>query len=347
MSPIHFPTTMATTPQRQRGLSLVEIMIAVTLGLVLMTGVVQFFVGNKQAYKVQQSINGLQENGRYALRQVTDSLRMADHWGGVDGADISGSPVVVGIGGCDAAWILKSDEGLQGYEGAANPPLPAGCVNNADYVANSDAFVVRHASGNYLTSTSVSSGSNASEIWVRAAVGRRGRLFTGGNITSLPADLYDAGNVDAVGLYNYPYRVSAYFIRPCSAKAGTACATTDDGGRPVPTLTSLTLVGDQLIEQPLANGVEQMQLEYGVDANLDTNVEFYATAAQVTAASQWNRVASIRVSLIVRADERSKILDTSSYTLPGGYVFTPVGDAQYYQRKVFTSVVQIRNRSRF
>ncbi len=347
MSPIHFPTTMATTPQRQHGISLVEIMIAITLGLVLMTGVIQFFIGNKQAYKMQQSINGLQENGRYALRQITDSLRMADHWGGVDGADINGSPIVTGTGGCDAAWILNIGEGLLGYEGAANSPLPAGCIDNADYVADSDAFVVRHAGGNFFTSANASSGTNASGIWLRVAVGRRGRLFRGADITSLPADLYNAADADAVGLYNYPYRISVYFIRPCSAKAGTACTATDDGGRPVPTLTSLTLVGDQLIEQPLANGVEQMQLEYGVDANLDTNVEFYATAAQVTAANQWNRIASIRVSLIVRADERSKILDTNNYTLPSGYVFTPVGDAQRYQRKIFTSVVQIRNRSRF
>lgn len=340
------PCISTAAPRSQHGVSLIEIMIAVTLGLILMAGVIQFFVGNKQAYKRMEGINGLQENGRYALRQITDSLRMADHWGGVESGDIGGSPSVSGIGSCDAAWILKVSEGLMGYEGAATPPLPSGCVASADYVADSDIFVVRHAGGNYQTSAVVKAGSSEDKIWVRSAVSRRAQLFAWNNISGLASDLYDATDEDAVGLYNYPYRLTAYFIRPCSAKTGSTCTASSDGGQPEPTLTSLTLVGTTLKEQALANGVEQMQLEYGVDTNLDTNVEFYATAAQVTAASQWDNVSSIRVSLVVRASVRSTIADTSSYTLPGGYVFTPTGDAQNYPRKVFTSVVQIRNRSR-
>lgn len=332
--------------QRQSGLSLVELMIAITLGLILTTGLVQFFIGNKQAYSTQIALNGLQESGRYALRQVTDSLRLADHWGGVEGGDVSGSPVASGIGACDSAWIVDPNNGLMGYEGGAASPLPSGCVATSDYLPDTDVFVVRNAGGDFVTSATVKSGSNASALWVRTAVGRRAELFQGSNISSLDSDLYDASDEDAVGLYNYPFQIKAFFIRPCSAKSGAACTANDDGGRPIPTLTSLSLVGNQLTEQALANGVEQMQIEYGIDTNQNDNVEFYTTADQVTANNQWPRVASVRISLVVRSDKRTKTKDTSSYTLPGGYVFTPVGDAQYFRRKVFTSVVQIRNRSR-
>jgi len=332
--------------RRQRGLSLVEIMVALTLGLILTTGVIQLFVSNKRAYEVQTATNGMQENGRYAMKLLTDSLRAADHWGGVESSDVGGSAAVSGIGSCDATWILNVAEGIRGYEGvSATSPLPSGCIAAADYVANSDAVVVRHGGGEYQSTGTVKAG-NGSEVWLRTAVGRRAQLFSASSIAGLPTDLYDAADEDAVGIYNYPYQVTAYFLRPCSGKLGGACAASDDGGRPIPTLTRLTLLNGRLQEQAMVNGVEQMQIEYGVDTDLDTNADFYADAATVSAANQWNRVASVRLTLIVRSDERGSIPDTNTYILPGGNSYAPPADAQQYQRKVFSSVVQIRNRSR-
>ena len=96
----------------------------------------------------------------------------------------------------------------------------------------------------------------------------------------------------------------------------------------------------------MVNGVEQMQIEYGVDADLDNNADFYANAKTVSDANQWNRVASVRLTLVVRSEERGSIPDTGTYNLPGGNTYPVPTDAQMYQRKVLTSVVQIRNRSR-
>jgi type IV pilus assembly protein PilW len=334
------------TPRRQSGLTLIEIMVAMTLGLILLAGVIQLFVSNKRAFEVQTATNGMQENGRYAMKLLTDSLRAADHWGGVESSEVGGTAAVSGLGSCDAAWILNYKEGIRGYEGAsATPPLPSGCIDPADYVANTDVFVVRHGGGEYQPTAVVTDG-NASDVWLRTAVGRRARLFSAGAIGSLPTDLYDAGNEDAVGIYNYPYQVEAYFVRPCSGKLGAACASTDDGGRPLPTLTRLALLNGTLQEQAMVGGVEQMQLDYGVDADLDNNADFYTDAATVSAAGQWNRVASVRLTLVVRSGERSTLADTTTYNLPDGTTYTAPADAQMYQRKLFTSVVQIRNRSR-
>lgn len=330
----------------QRGMSLVEIMVAMTLGLILTAGVIEMFVSNKRAYQVQTAANGMQENGRYAMKLLTDSLRAADHWGGVESSEVGGGAAVSGVGGCDATWILNVAEGIRGYEGVSGtPPLPSSCINAADYVANSDAFVVRHGGGEYQSTATVKGG-NGSDVWLRTAVGRRAQLFSAASIASLPTDLYDAADEDAIGIYNYPYQVTAYFLRPCSGKLGTACAASDDGGRPIPTLTRLTLLNGRLQEQAMVNGVEQMQIEYGVDADLDNNADFYADAAVVSAANQWNRVASVRLTLVVRSEERGSIPDTDTYNLPGGNTYKPPTDAEQYQRKVLTSVVQIRNRSR-
>jgi prepilin-type N-terminal cleavage/methylation domain-containing protein len=327
------PYYMTSMPKSQRGLSLIEVMIAITLGLILLAGLAQFFVGNKRSYQVQQAINGLQENGRYAMRVVSDSLHMADHWGGVEANLVSGTPPVTGIGGCDAAWILNVAEGIRGYEGGAAVPMPAGCVDAADYQANTDAFVVRHAGGTYFPGADAVASGNA--IWVNPDIGFSGTLSTGTVVSP----------VDRNGLYHYPYRVSLYYIRPCSNPAGANCAATDDGGSPIPTLVRLNLEGNQLTKQALVSGVEQMQLEYGVDTNGDNDANFYAPAAAVTA-SQWARVVSARISLVVRADQRGSLADTTTYALPGGFNYTPAANDQLFARKVFTRIVQIRNRSR-
>lgn len=321
--------------QKQTGLSLVEVMIAITLGLILLAGLIQFFIGSKQSYQVLGSINGMQENGRYALRVISDSLHAADHWGGVESDDVGGTPAVTGIGSCNAAWILDTAEGIRGFEGAASAPLPTGCIAAADYLANTDAFVVRHAGGTYFPGATANANASGANIWVNTTIGGSAILSAGSAIAV----------TDVNGLYHYPYNVDAYFIRPCSVRAGTACAATDDGGKPIPTLVRLTLQGNTLVEQTLVSGVEQMQIEYGVDTNADTNADFYASASAITNA-QWAQVASVRISLVVRSDQRGKIADTSTYTLPGGYSHTPATSDQSYARKVFTRLIQIRNRSR-
>jgi type IV pilus assembly protein PilW len=66
---------------RQLGLSLVELMIAITLGLVLMAGVVQMFVSSKTVYTTQQNLTRIQETGRLAIEFLSRDLRMAGNMG--------------------------------------------------------------------------------------------------------------------------------------------------------------------------------------------------------------------------------------------------------------------------
>ncbi|MEE4380295.1 MAG: PilW family protein [Candidatus Competibacteraceae bacterium] len=65
--------------KRQRGLTLVEIMVALTLGLLLIAGLLQLFVGSRQTYRAQENLSRLQENGRYALEYVNRTLRLAGY----------------------------------------------------------------------------------------------------------------------------------------------------------------------------------------------------------------------------------------------------------------------------
>ncbi len=62
---------------KQQGLSLVELMIAITIGLVLMTGVVQMFLSSKTVFTTQQGLSRLQETGRLAVEFMSRDLRQA------------------------------------------------------------------------------------------------------------------------------------------------------------------------------------------------------------------------------------------------------------------------------
>jgi len=66
-----------TMPYRQRGLSLVELMIALTLSLVLLAGVIQVMSSSKQSYILEDGMSRMQENARYALDRIASDLSTA------------------------------------------------------------------------------------------------------------------------------------------------------------------------------------------------------------------------------------------------------------------------------
>lgn len=64
---------------RQQGLSLVELMIAMSISLVIILGVTQVFVASKRTYNLQNGIGSLQENGRFALDSLSHSIGLAGY----------------------------------------------------------------------------------------------------------------------------------------------------------------------------------------------------------------------------------------------------------------------------
>lgn len=344
-------STPANASCRQLGLTLIEVMIAITISLIMLAGVIQLFVSNKQSYRIQEGINSLQENGRFALQFVSSSLRMADNWGGIKSSLIAAAPIagITGKGSCNSTWISTVTTGFRGYTGlgAGATQLFADCIAAADYVAGSDLFVVRYAGADFVQTGALLPNS----FYIRSAVGHRAALFKGSAVSGLPTDIYDSANPDAVGFFNYLYTTELYFIRPCSNPAGASCTASDDGGNPIPTLVKYTLTTvNTWVPQPLAEGVEMMKLEYGI-ASAATSIDTAQYVDATTAAANWNLVRSVRVTLVVRANERDVgYTDSTAYTLPDGTAagtsYTPGTAAANYRRKVFTTVVQIRNRSR-
>jgi len=63
----------------QRGLSLIEVLIALMLGVFLLGGVIQIFIINRQTYRTQENLARLQEDGRFALDLLNRYVRLAGY----------------------------------------------------------------------------------------------------------------------------------------------------------------------------------------------------------------------------------------------------------------------------
>lgn len=115
---------------RSGGFSLIELMLALALGLVVVTGIVQLFVGNSQTYAVLAGQSRLQENARFAFDFISRAAQTAGYWGCAP----ERANVVKVVGGV-ANWNLIPEydflQAVQGYEGGVTPlttlpndPLP-------------------------------------------------------------------------------------------------------------------------------------------------------------------------------------------------------------------------------
>ncbi len=322
------------TLHKQSGLSIVELMVAITLGTILLAGILQIFVFNKRSFEITQDLSHVQESARIGIQVLSKSIRNADHWGSVDLAAVSsvGTIAVAASGACDKNWALNGN-GVVGYEGAATIPAAASCLGkSANYQANSDILVLRYADASQLTGTPASG-----TLYLRSNPENKAVIFDGADLATAKAQV-----PDGTMIYNYGYQAEMFVVRKC-AQADTSgnCI----AGSP-PALVRVRLgAGPKMTEQVLVEGIEQMQLQYGLDVNGDLLVDRYVGAGSVT---NWQNVVAVRVALLARSRELDLEIDNTAAfsTALLDYTYTvPANDsARRYRRMVMQRDIFIRNR---
>ncbi len=73
--------TAGVQARLQQAFSLVELMIAMAVGLLLVLAVIQVFLASRQSFVVQQEMAALQENARFVLSRLSRDLRQAGMFG--------------------------------------------------------------------------------------------------------------------------------------------------------------------------------------------------------------------------------------------------------------------------
>ena len=324
------------SPQKRKGFTLVEMMVAMTLALILSLGISQLFLSNKQTSTVTRNLGKMQDNLRTANHFLTGAIHMAGQWGGIENTRfISGSMSFSGIGSCNSQWVQNFSEGLRGYNGALTTSnvsnLPSGCLSN--YLPNTDVLVVRYAdSASMLEDSKLSAAGDKATIRTRidANKGFTGRLF---KASDGPPDSKSSATL------NMPLRVDMYYLKRCSETLGNGnCANT------VPALARITLSDLNVIDQVLVEGIENLQFEFGLDTNLTGFPNEYKAAHQVP---NWRRVTSVRVAMMARSVQKDPHhQDSNTYHLSNDTSsFQPAESDRQFYRKLILQTVEIKNRT--
>jgi prepilin-type N-terminal cleavage/methylation domain-containing protein len=313
-----FPT------RSQTGFSLIELMVALLLGLLLMSGIIAVYLESKRGFVQDEAIARVQENGRYALRLLSREIAMAGFLGGVTELDKITSPAV---SDCQT-WLLDPDEVIEVYDDADGNETAAfnDCFGAAIDGADTDILAVRRASDIPL----IDDGEWETGFTGLTATRHYLNTFGDGLKTAaieLGSDL-DTGELTSPGstadVWAYYGRI--YYIG------------TENG---VPSLCVRSV--ENPAQTCLVNGVESLQLELGVDTDGDAIPDEFVSdrVADEPGAVDADTVLSMRVHLLVRslAPVRTSAAESRTWNL-GNQTLTT--NDQFY-RRVFTATVPRNN----
>ena len=340
-----------TARRRLGGFTLVEILIAVAIGLFLTAGLIQVYLANKQTYRFNEALARIQENGRFALQRIAADLRMAGFFGckgdssatsRVDATSpdfnpslhdfittpaLEGEDSPSGVAGDPDAFTLRGGAGsnlfVLGHGGAgreSDPIIVKGSITRVREligdIANRVADIVLVSdclAGDIFQVTSLAANSSDSSL---LGFSGPGASRTPGNVAGLALS-----KVYGRGALLYPLRVVRYQVPP--GTEGLYRAEND------------ATIGDELIE-----GVENLQLTYGEDTDGDGSANRYVSASAVT---DWGLVVSARVGLLLHSMEGGLTSDP-----PQGFDVNGVADSCPSGKicQLLSTTVTLRNRAR-
>ncbi|MFC3114316.1 PilW family protein [Cellvibrio fontiphilus] len=354
--------------KKQLGLSLIELMIAITLGLILITGVLQVFISSKTVYTTQQALSRIQETGRLAVDFLARDIRMAGYMGC---ASRSSEMKVSNMLNNSSSYQYDFTTSIMGYT-AAN--LPANHGLSPLPKADTDFFVLRGAygSGVAITKNNMSGTLFANNTGVEADACSDGgdrvsgicegdilvvtdctkaRVFqvvnlqtvqgsTEMNVVHSGNNSYSPGNANASwggnsGSDDEKFKPGSEIL---SATSITYFIATGTSGRP--SLWQNT----NGVNLELLEGVEDMSVRYGVDSNDDFVPDNYRLASEIVNASDWEKVVALRVELLVASIDDGVIPEMQKYSFEGEDDIEP-DPADRRLRQVFSTTVGIRTRS--
>ncbi|WP_434664230.1 PilW family protein [Aeromonas sp. NJAU223] len=327
---------------KSRGFTLVEWLIAMLIGVFLVGGGLSIFVASRATTEDAFDQSELQENGRIAMRMLTQDLKWAGFWG-----DYTGSPMKEeqGMTLSSGSTLLATDDCSDNLGGGSLPPRKTdnrafraiwgaridnnkgitggafSCIPTASRIANTDVISIKRLMGRPLTDANA-----AGNRFYLATNTQAAQMFKGGepipSVTAMPARQ----------LWEYQHIV--YYLSPN--------ATTNS-----PELRKRYLTangGSVLIGGAMAEGIERLSILFGVDDSPvpDSTIDRYVASSNVTE-QEWSegRVVAARVFVLVRSLQASgRYVNNNTYQV-GDVSVTGNGDG--FRRLLLETSVSLRN----
>lgn len=341
----------------QQGVTLVELMVSMVISLIILSGIVTVVMSTHNSFKTETEGSFIQENARYAFDMMARDVRLAGNLGCAD-LDYTKISNIVNDD-FDGLFSLQPIEGVEASADTADYP-----VAMADAI-NSDAIIIRFAdpesivpvasydgttkSFSFLTgnthnfedgdrlvvvdSTCRNAGvfQNTSTTNDVIAHSNSGSKNCGNTLYSDTKRMLDCSTTAPVaGLKSYAdgseimeYLVHAYYIAESNVLPG------------VPALKRRRLTKTGHFTEELAQGVESMEIQYGLDSDFDGNVDSFEKADAIT---DWAEVVAARMELVFRS--QSEVFSEAQSVTIGDKTFPN----DKYLRQLAAATVKVRNR---
>lgn len=305
----------ARIPKRSRvggaGFSLVELMVALVIGLLISAAMLTAYSSGSAATGTTARFAEVQTNGRYAVDFLRREIQLAGflplNVGPVQKTGTTGTADY----GCGAGFAARIEEPIFGVDDDRQLP----CIAATDYRPFTDVLVLRRAGLTPSTATA------ADNLYVRTEF-MRAAVYVGGG--AAPVNLQPPAE-------DYPLAVDVYYVSPYTSTIG-------DG---VPALKRMTLGrGPAMTSRLIASGIENMQIQYGVQTGSVVNF------VDAQAVADWPNVVAVRLWVLARsADaEYGGFSNASSYDM-GNHTAasaTAITVRDNFVRQAFPLVVNLR-----
>jgi len=317
--------------RQQQGLTLVELMIAMTLGLIMAGGVITLFTFNRHSFNRDEMILRMQDDARQGIRELVNDLSMAGYW-----ADLLMPATITP----DLSLAVATDCGPAGVANWIFQTVTPGTGENQSLVVVDNATAATANARFSCLGAEVRPGTDI--VAIKRVAGARAPavlannsvyLRTNGTVGLLfrePANVPPAVPVPAP-FSDWEYRPTIYYVRNFAVVPA-------DG---IPTLCRkiLQFGGVPNVEtECLAQGIENLQIEYGLDTDGDGDPNAFIpnpTPAQLQTA------VAAQISVLARSTNNDRqYTNGKTYTLSNAPAYQP-NDSFY--RRVYTLNIGLRN----
>ncbi|NOQ63908.1 MAG: hypothetical protein GQ582_05295 [Methyloprofundus sp.] len=315
-----------TTYKKVAGLTLVELLVSTVISLFLLLGVFQLLLNLGNTTLTTTSLSSYQESGRFATEFMVREIRQSGLLGNLSDikqisptiADPIADASVTESFSCDKAWVWQLSAPIYGYDDTLS-----GVSSILDCMSSnsgSDVLIYRGSDDRVTATADLQDDHDY--------------LYSNFSVGTLFRKNVDTTPTSATGFDFWEVKTKILYIK------------NDPAG--VPSLyqyDSSSSSSEQIID-----GVESMQISYGLRSDIGDFVKTYVTAPSFSDAV-WDQVSTLQIDLLVRSlspnstyQKAGACLDNANtYTL-GNYTYTPTDTApNCYYRRVFTTIVQLRN----
>jgi len=332
---------MMKIKKQSHGFSLIELLVAMLVGLFILGGVFSLFSATRNTQKVNEAQMDMSADARFAIEMIAYDLRHAGVWGGTNRDGLiecrssdaacagSGDAMPAGTNACGGGWYNNLSQAVFATDDTVANPYAASCINAAEkQKANTDILEIRYADSNVPVG-----GLIANQAYVRSNFAS-GKLFVGATAPVVSA--YDAAAITQ----NYTLHAYAYYISTFTDTDGQD-AQDSTGSYSIPSLRRVALVnGPEMQNQLLISGVVDLQVQFGEDTvGNDQVVDQYVNPQNVT---DFNKVYAVKIWLVLQSDKRQKGLDTTKIFNIANAPKT-FGGVDGFRHFMVSTVVNLRN----